>query len=110
MSTAETLQKNPLESEPGLSYEDQKESRDLIKNVRTRTWYKELADESYRTRGERYSGAFGFDHGGKLIAGIKLGRAEKKAKEHYDNHQSEYQAQAVKDAAADGVHTNFGEK
>jgi hypothetical protein len=36
--------------------------------------------------------------------------AIKAAVKHYQTHEGAYQEQAVKDAAAKGVHTNFGEK
>ena len=107
-----TLVKNPLENAKGLSPKDEQEA---VRNFGTAKQTaddlkhsKEIYNQGY-TDGE-FTYAFpgivtAVSHGLKIL---KNRKAQTVAAKHYKRHKDKFQAQAVKDAAAEGVHTDFG--
>lgn len=111
MSTAETLVQNPLENEPGLSEED---NIIAARNYSLRNSAESVKD---KLRFENQPAgvfmpyeALGVMPALRGIAKLDAMRVKHKGVKHYKANTAEYQVQAVKDAAAEGVKTNFGEK
>lgn len=107
----EAVDENPLINEQDLT-EEQNEKAKRIRNdhriveTPTDSWYG-LHAEPGRNLGEAVDNVFGppFDKAYDKMERVLAMRA---AKKHYKKHEGAYQVQAVKDADAKGVETDFG--
>lgn len=103
MST-EILTKNPLEEAEGLSPKETSNAEVLQYNRR----------DAHQVMSETHSQAARDELGvlrGAVIRGLDrhlAKRADKSATRHYSANEGSYQEQAVKDAAAESVPTNYG--
>jgi hypothetical protein len=107
--------RNPLLEEKGLSIGHS------TKAFNSRQNYIDAVHEDYDTRNSwrKYHdqlntaltpGGIVVEAAQKVLTRRKIRQTLKQARSHYKNHEAEYQVQAVKDAADEGVHTSFGEK
>ena len=122
MSTQQ-LERNPLQEQQRLSEEDQKtavKNSDLMHSALgvqddLRFDVKGMLDEDANpdpnkpTRAvNRQLEVLGVNALLRGVARLDVQRVKRKGAKHYKAHEGEYQVQAVKDAAAEQVHTNFG--
>jgi hypothetical protein len=110
MSTAELAPKNPLEEARGLTHEQDQEARQLKKDYDSANWMRMEGlkeDQKDSWRGYGYLGFIPAALDRAIDKGSERS-AVKNAANHYKTHEGAYQEQAVKDAASEGVDTNFG--
>ncbi len=109
MSKVESASDGILENQTGLSTQEQSEALKL----KTRREYAQNRVEnshSPKTRDEWNGVYLGFIPAAieRAVDRHDVRRADKSAGKHYHTHEGAYQIQAIKDAAAEGVHTDFG--
>lgn len=124
MSTAETIPENlapessgnPLLEQEGLT-ELQTEEAQVLRQDLEQAAIKKHQTLNYHQQEHRDYGQEGYKPGyAREISdmfeeagdAIRLSKAMKASKKHYKKNEGAYQTQAVKDAASENVHTNFG--
>lgn len=101
---------NRLEGLPGLSHEDNQRAVNLRWEHDSASRHARDLDKRRRQSYHRSAGREINEMIEEMKAHHAVSRIERDQRKHYQQHEGEYQIQAVNDAAAEGIETNFSEK